>query len=109
MNSTTRARMEARSSANHRLYALTVGAAVLGVVGTGVFSYAAALTYTGKTSVAAADQQTSSNPGAFVDPNASGGETPFGAQAPNTGGQVTPTAPRVRHSNRNAGVSTGGS
>ena len=57
MNPTTRARVQARARANYRLGALTIGAAVLGVAGTGVFSYAAAMTFTRKTTTATTDQQ----------------------------------------------------
>ncbi len=113
MNQTTNARVRARNSANYRLQALTIGAAVLGVVGTGVFSYAAAMTYTGKP---AADQQTSGDQGVVVDPN--GGQTATGqsnngqsnpaVQAPGTTNQGTTQAPRVKHS-KHASVSTGGS
>lgn len=51
---------------------MTLGAAALGIAATGIFAYAAAMTYTGKTSTVNADQQVtrSSNGGGNVDPNA---------------------------------------
>ncbi len=118
MNPTTNARVRARNSANYRLQALTIGAAVLGIAGTGVFSYAAAMTYTGKPA-AAVDRGTTNDQGTVVDPNSgqtatgqsnggSNGQTNPNVQAPSTTNQGTTQAPRVRHS-KHAAVSTGGS
>ena len=57
MNPTVPARVHARNRADHRLQSMTLGAAALGIVATGVFGYAAALTYSGTSStVNAADQ-----------------------------------------------------
>lgn len=52
VNPTIPARVNARSRADQRLQSMTMGAAVIGIAATGVFGYAAALTYTGKTSTA---------------------------------------------------------
>lgn len=111
MNQTTNARVRARNSANYRLQALTIGAAVLGVAGTGLFSYAAAMTYTGKPAAATTVDQ-----GSVVDPNSgqtatgqsNNGQSNPAVQAPGTTNQGTTQAPRVKHS-KHASVSTGGS
>ena len=110
MNQTTRARVQARSSANSRLQAMTIGAAILGIAGTGIFSYAAAMTYTGKTATVAADDQ-----GGAVDPNNGQAFAPdattdprANAQAPSVNNQAPAPTPQVRRS-RHARVSTGGS
>ncbi len=52
MNPTIPARVQARSHADRRLQSLTLGAVALGIAATGAFGYAAALTYTGKTTTA---------------------------------------------------------
>jgi hypothetical protein len=125
MNANAGGRIRARSRADRRLRALTIGTAVLGAAATGAFGYAAAITYTGTTSAALAnDQQAVDDPGAIGDPNA-GVTAPNGAVTtpnggvsnPNPGvtnpsngsnGQVTtPTVRRTR--NRSGHVSTGGS
>lgn len=49
VNPTIPARVQTRNRADRRLQSMTLGAAVLGIAATGVFGYAAALTYTGKT------------------------------------------------------------
>jgi hypothetical protein len=89
VNPTIPARVHARSQADRRLQSMTLGAAALGIAATGVFGYAAALTYTGKTSTAnAADQ-----PGGFGDQqqtlsNGAGGTS--GQSGATGGGTVTP-------------------
>ncbi len=49
MNSTIPARVRARSRNDDRLQSMTLGAAAIGIVATGFFGYAAALTYAGTT------------------------------------------------------------
>jgi hypothetical protein len=114
MNPNTRARVQARTSANYRLQALTIGAAVLGVAGTGAFSYAAAMTYTGKpAAVTTGDQQGPDDQGGSTNPTTNNGQTATGntapnARTPNTGNQaptVTPRPKKVRH----VQATTGGS
>jgi len=71
---------------------MTLGAAALGIAATGVFGYAAAITYNGKTStVNAADQQTGVGDQQYAVPNTTSGSS---GQSGNTsgGGTVTPNA-----------------
>jgi hypothetical protein len=49
VNSTIPARVRARSRNDDRLQSMTLGAAAIGIVATGFFGYAAALTYAGTT------------------------------------------------------------
>ncbi len=64
MNASIPARIHARSRADRRLQSMTLGAAALGIAATGVFGYAAALTYTGATStVSAAERPASAGAG----------------------------------------------
>ncbi|HEY5629702.1 MAG TPA: hypothetical protein VIR16_09345 [Candidatus Limnocylindrales bacterium] len=59
MNPTIPARVQTRNRADRRLQSMTMTAAVVGIAATGVFGYAAALTYTGTTNAAnAANPQT---------------------------------------------------
>lgn len=52
MNPTIPARVQARADADRRLQSMTLTAAVVGIAATGVFGYAAALTYSGQTNTA---------------------------------------------------------
>ena len=54
VNPTIPARVQTRNRADRRLQSMTLGAAVLGIAAVGVFGYAAALTYTGKTNTVSA-------------------------------------------------------
>jgi hypothetical protein len=127
MDMNTPLRIRARSRADRRLQAMTIGTAMLGVVATGAFGYAAAVSYTGKTTTALADdQQAAGDPNAGVgDPNAgvpnANGAAPVdpnpGVANPNTG-VANPTpgtttqqapAPTVRRTHKTGHVSTGGS
>ena len=125
MNANSGARIRARSRAESRLRAMTIGTAVLGVAATGAFGWAAAITYDGKTSTALAadpgtggDSNAAGNPGAgFSDPNAGVTNPNPGVTNPN-GGVTNPnpvsgnqgTVPTVRHSkNRSGHASSGGS
>jgi len=69
VNATVPARIQARSRADRRLQSMTLGAAALGIVATGAFGYAAAMTYTGKTSTVSAADQPASLGGQVADPN----------------------------------------
>lgn len=69
VNPTVPARIDARSRADRRLQSMTLGAAALGIAATGVFGYAAALTYNGTTSTANAADQPAGLGGQFADPN----------------------------------------
>lgn len=80
MNSTVPARVQARSRADSRLQSMTLGAAALGIAATGVFGYAAALTYTGKTTTVNADQQVNSFGGSGSQ-NSGGGSTGASGQS----------------------------
>jgi hypothetical protein len=113
VNPTIPARVQARSRADRRLQSMTIGAAALGIAATGVFGYAAALTYTGKTTtVNAADQQGDQQ---YAVPNDNGGSTGQsgtssggGTATPNRGTQQQPIIPPT--STRHRGhVSSGGS
>ena len=69
------ARVHARSRADNRLQSMTFGAAALGIAATGVFAYAAALTYSGKTTTAnAAGPQSGFNDGQQA-PSTNSGES----------------------------------
>lgn len=57
MNPTIPARVQARSRNDDRLQSMTLGAAAIGIVATGFFGYAAALTYAGTTTSAATTGQ----------------------------------------------------
>jgi hypothetical protein len=58
VNPTIPARVQNRNRADQRLASMTLGAAVLGIVATGAFGYAAAITYAGtSTSANAANPQ----------------------------------------------------
>ena len=129
MDMNTPSRVRARSRADRRLQAMTIGTAMLGVVATGAFGYAAAVSYTGKATTALADdQQAAGDPNAGVgDPNAgvpnanTNGVAPVdpnpGVANPNTGvtnptpGTTAPQAqaPTVRRSHKSGHVSSGGS
>ena len=101
VNPTIPARVQARSRADSRLQSMTLGAAALGIVATGVFGYAAALTYTGQTSTAnAADQQTGFGGGTYGNgATANGyGQGTGGAVMPNGFNQVPVNPPTTtRH------------
>jgi hypothetical protein len=95
---------------------MTLGAAALGIAATGVFGYAAALTYTGKTSTAnAADGQSGVGDQQYAVPNgAGGGSSQSGgtvnpnAVNPNAGTQQQPVTPPTTTRHRQHAV-TGGS
>lgn len=85
MNPTIPARVHARSRADQRLQSMTLGAAVVGIAATGVFGYAAALTYAGTTTNANA-----ANPAANqgTQPRSYGGDDGgFGSSQYGTSGQ----------------------
>lgn len=118
MNANTGTRIRARSRAESRLRAMTIGTAVLGVAATGALGWAAAITYDGKTSAAlAADPGTGGDSNAAGDPNS-------GVTVPNSGvtnqnpAATTPnpvsgsqgTTPTVRRTKNHSGhASSGGS
>jgi hypothetical protein len=71
---------------------MTLGAAALGIAATGVFGYAAAITYNGKTStVNAADQQTGQGDQPYAVPNDTSGSSGQSGNG-SGGGTVTPRA-----------------
>jgi hypothetical protein len=96
VNPTVPARIQARSRADRRLQSMTLGAAALGIVATGAFGYAAAMTYTGKTSTVSAADQPASLGGQVADPNIqnaqpnSGGGVSGGSGSQSQGGTVSP-------------------
>ena len=116
VNPTIPARVQARSRADRRLQSMTLGAAALGIAATGVFGYAAALTYTGKTAtVNAADQQSGLGNGQYAVPNdTSGNSSQSGgttvnpnAVTPNSGIQQQPVNPPTTTRHRQHAVSGG--
>ena len=131
MNAQTGGRVRARSRADRRLRAMTIGTAMLGVAATGALGWAAAITFDGKTSTALAAGPDSGDGSTGVDPNAGFPDPNAGLPGPNSGG-IAPnpgvnnpntgvsnpnsvsgsqgTVPTVRHSRRSSGhASTGGS
>jgi len=122
MNNQTGGRIRARSRADSRLRAMTIGTAVLGIAATGALGWAAAITYDGKTTTAlAADPGTGDGSNAadpnsvFPDPNAGVTNPNPGVTNPNPGvTNPNPVSgsqgnvPTVRHS-RHAHASTGSS
>jgi hypothetical protein len=81
------ARVQARARADQRLHSMTVGAVAIGFAATGVFAYAAAITYTGTTTTAnAADPQSAGGqPQTF-----SGSDDGTSGQSGTQGGGVNP-------------------
>jgi hypothetical protein len=119
VNPTIPARVQARSRADRRLQSMTLSAAALGIVATGAFGYAAALTYSGTSTANAADPNGGFDTPAQVAPNtggSTGGSTNGGTTrnnagtrvAPNTGNQQQPVTPPTTTRHRQHAV-TGGS
>jgi hypothetical protein len=115
VNPTIPARVQARSRADRRLQSMTLGAAALGIAATGAFGYAAALTYTGKTTtVNAADGQTNLGDQQYAAPDTTGGSsnrsgTTSGGSTvnPNAGTQQQPVNPPATTKHRQHAVSGG--
>jgi len=115
VKSTIPARVQARSRADRRLQSMTLGAAALGLAATGVFGYAAALTYTGTSTVNAAGQQTGLGNQQYAVPNDTSGNTGQSGNSsggvtvnPNAGAQQQPINPPTTTRHRQHAV-TGGS
>jgi hypothetical protein len=96
VNSTTiPARVQARSRHDSRLQSMTLGAAALGIAATGVFGYAAALTYSGTSTANAADQNLGDQNGTqpfTVNGGSSAGSNGGGTTRNSGGTTVTPNA-----------------
>lgn len=94
---------------------MTLGAAALGIVATGAFGYAAALTYSGTATANAADQNGGFDTPAQATPNTRTGTTGGGSSrnsggtsiAPNVQNQVPVTPPTTTRHRQHA--VTGGS
>ena len=102
MKTNDNGRAEARSRANRRLRAMTIGTAVLGVAATGSLGWAAAMTYDGSTA-----NRTAAAGITATDVTADGTtSTTTGSQGSTS---TTATAPTVSSSSGNAHATTGGS
>ncbi len=114
VNPTVPARINARSRADRRLQSMTLGAAALGIVATGAFGYAAALTYTGTTTTAKAADQPASLGGQLADPNVqnsqpnTGGNSGSSGGAGSQGGTVNPFFQVIPQQGVNPPTITGG-